>query len=157
NPAVAMVLGHDGLLYGVTISGGANPCAGSQCGTVFKIDTAGNFTNIYDFPESGTDGFRPLAGLFAGSDGFFYGTAAVCGVKGCHGTVFQMASAGPETIRHPFRGLTEGGDPAGSVVRSANGTLFGTTANLGGADAHCVAGCGTLFSLDTGGTLTTMH
>jgi uncharacterized repeat protein (TIGR03803 family) len=154
-PNFNMILGNDGLLYGIAISGGVNPCAGSECGTAWKIDTQGNFTDIHDFPESGADPFRPLGGLILGADGFYYGTTEV-GASTNFGTVFRMDSLGNLTVLHTFD-FTDGGAPAGSLAQGADGTLYGNTANAGGSDARCTAGCGTLFSLDSGGTLTTLH
>ena len=158
-PNFNMVLGADGLLYGIAISGGANPCAGSECGTAWKIDTTGNFTDIHDFPVSATDPFRPLGGLILGNDGFYYGSTELGGMvpsPNTYGAVYRMDSLGNVTVLHAFD-FTDGDAPAGALARGADGTLYGVTANAGGSDARCTAGCGTLFSLDTAGTLTTLH
>ena len=50
-----LVLGTNGLLYGLTPYGGTN---GNQ-GTAFEVATDGSFTNLYSF--DGTNGAQPFA------------------------------------------------------------------------------------------------
>ena len=55
------------------------------------------------------------------------------------------------TTLHHFRGGSEGADPYAGVIRAADGNLYGTTVSGGAFDS------GTIFKLDTSGTLTTLH
>jgi uncharacterized repeat protein (TIGR03803 family) len=53
---------------------------------------------------------------------------------------------------------TDGEHPVGSLVQGLDGNFYGTTAE-GGADTSCNfgSGCGTVFKITPGGTLTTLH
>jgi uncharacterized repeat protein (TIGR03803 family) len=81
-----------GNLYGTTVSYGAY-----GCGTVFKLDTAGNETVLYTF-TGGADGAVPTAGVVLDGQGNLYGTTAYGGgsgtclygtIDGC-GVVFKL-------------------------------------------------------------------
>jgi uncharacterized repeat protein (TIGR03803 family) len=86
----------DGTLYGTTADGGAYRCTrGSECGTIFAVDTSGDETVVHDF-SGPPDGATPYAGLTY-ADGTLYGTtedggsgACVSYDPGC-GTVFSVA------------------------------------------------------------------
>jgi uncharacterized repeat protein (TIGR03803 family) len=77
-----------GSLYGMTQLGGTYPCAGSGCGVVFKLDTAGKETVLHNF-SGGKDGNNPLAGLTMDAAGVLYGSASAGGAHG-NGTVFEI-------------------------------------------------------------------
>jgi uncharacterized repeat protein (TIGR03803 family) len=112
-PFSSLLQATDGDFYGTTTAGGNAACyviaAGENfstyigCGTVFKMDTAGNVSALYSFNGSPSDGSNPFSALIQGRDGYFYGTtrwggSAVCSYTtngGC-GTVFRLAGpAGP--------------------------------------------------------------
>ena len=77
-----MVLDKLGNLYGTTVSYGAY-----GCGTVFKLDTAGNETVLYTF-TGGADGANPYAGLVLDAQGNIYGTTPHGGSGTClYGTI----------------------------------------------------------------------
>ena len=158
-PNVAMVRGPDGLLYGITLSGGTGSCS-SQCGTVYQLDPAGGFLTIYNFPQSADDAFRPLDQLSLGGDGLLYGSTLLGGTAPANfGTVYSIDTSGTLSVLHEFDiDANDGWDPIGGVVRAADGTLYGTTNNGGtSADPHCSGtGCGTLFSL-VSPTFTPLH
>jgi uncharacterized repeat protein (TIGR03803 family) len=113
----------------------------------------------------GSDGENPFGGLLEDSAGNFYGTTtsgggAGCGGSGC-GTVFRIASDGPESILYAFRGGTDGAAPWSSLVEDANGNLYGTTTS-GGQTRPCKhdkqsGGCGTVFKLAPDGTETVLY
>lgn len=70
-PRSGMVLGADGLLYGVTERGGA--CA--DCGTIYSLDPAtGRYSTLHAFKTAGPGGRKPY-GLVKGDDGALYGHA----------------------------------------------------------------------------------
>ena len=97
----------------------------------------------------GPDGAGPLSGVIAGKGRAFYG-ATVFGGKIGAGTVFKMAprkSGYSEKVLYSFSGGADGNHPQG-VVADKNGALYGGT--LGGGNAQCFAGCGTVFKLTPG-------
>ncbi|MGC9950576.1 MAG: choice-of-anchor tandem repeat GloVer-containing protein [Bryobacteraceae bacterium] len=133
-------------LYGTTSSGGT---AGG--GTVFKLDTSGNETVLYNF-TGGADGGSPSAGVIRDAAGNLYGTTFFGG--GSHsnaGVVFKVDPSGLETVLHTFTGGADGGRPAAGVVRDPAGNLYGT-AEWGGAGGH-----GVVYKLDTAGREKVLH
>jgi uncharacterized repeat protein (TIGR03803 family) len=68
-PYAGVIRDSAGNFYGTTYEGGAY-----NAGTVYKLDTAGNFTLLYNFTD-GSDGGYPQAGLVMDSAGNLYGTA----------------------------------------------------------------------------------
>jgi uncharacterized repeat protein (TIGR03803 family) len=163
-PSGALVQATDGNFYGTTGGGGAN-----NGGTVFKITQAGTLTTLYSFcaQQICTDGQNPN-GLVLAADGNFYGTTLYgganttdCGVIGC-GTVFKITAGGTLTTLYSFcsqTGCTDGEFPrARRLVQATDGNFYGTT-SWGGARGDCSGsgGCGTVFKITTGGTLTTLY
>ncbi|MGA2369836.1 MAG: choice-of-anchor tandem repeat GloVer-containing protein [Candidatus Korobacteraceae bacterium] len=71
-----LMFGADGNLWGTTAGGGTN-----DQGTIFKITTAGTYTDVYNF-EGEMQGGVPYAGLIQDSEGNFYGTIGG-GIMGC--------------------------------------------------------------------------
>jgi uncharacterized repeat protein (TIGR03803 family) len=143
-PLDRLVQGADGLLYGVTAYGGF-----SNNGTLFKVDTSGNFTSLYSFTGS-LDGARPERALVQGTDGSFYGTAANGGAYG-FGTAYKIDSSGNFTPLHSFAAGTDGAIPLGSLVQGADGNFFGTT---GGGGTY---GFGTVFKMDSSGNVNVLY
>ena len=141
-----------GNLYGATLNGGAHNCdLLVGCGTVFKLDAAGNKTVLYMFPGSAV-GSLPY-GLIRDANGNFYGTTPWGGGGGCLdcGTVFKLDSAHKETVLHGFAGGADGSLPYAGVVRDSAGNVFGTTYQ-GGAFKE-----GTVFKVDSTGKETVLH
>jgi uncharacterized repeat protein (TIGR03803 family) len=168
NPAAALIQASDGFFYGTTLFGGNPTCKVSSysgCGTIFKIDSAGNFTTMHQF-SGGSEGGLPFSALIQGSDDDFYGTAFAGGDPSCTatfspldfppytgcGTVFKMDSAGNVNALHEFvGGPTDGSNPFASLVEGTDGFLYGTTL-YGGTSPLCpsatnTGGCGTIFRL----------
>jgi uncharacterized repeat protein (TIGR03803 family) len=215
-PEAALVQATNGNFYGITPGGGAN-CAPDGCGTVFEITPAGVLTTLYSlcaklfcadgaYPEgltlatdgnfygtsgggagnygmvlkitpAGTpttlysfctqtncsDGRNPEAGVVQATDGNFYGTTFYGGTTTCFsgygcGTVFRVTPGGTLTTLHTFQGYpTDGDSPESTLVQATNGNFYGTTANGGASDACGAYGCGTVFTITSSGTLTTLH
>jgi uncharacterized repeat protein (TIGR03803 family) len=136
-PLGRLVEGADGKFYGTTFSGGA-----SNLGTVFQITTNGVFTNLVSFV--GTNGAGPFSGLLQGTDGKFYGTTeqgyGPGGDTNGYGTIFQITTNGILTTLVSFDGLN-GAYPLAGLVRTTDGSFYGTTGN-GGTDGY-----GTIFRL----------
>lgn len=132
-PEAALILGADGNMYGATLFGGSTTCVGGAqwqgCGTVFKIDTAGNFTPLHSF--SGPDGAYPTT-LMQASDGYFYGTTESGGDTACTGrygpgcgTLFRMDSSGNVTVLYAFTGKSDGSWPESAPTQGTDGNLYG--------------------------------
>jgi uncharacterized repeat protein (TIGR03803 family) len=124
----------NGTLYGTTHNGGGSGCGGQDCGTVFKITTAGQETVLHSFGASG-DGINPSAGLTK-SGKVLYGTTT-SGGAGSDGTVFKITTAGAESVVHSFVGA-DGANPYAALT-NVRGALYGTS-SAGGAAGH-----GTVF------------
>jgi uncharacterized repeat protein (TIGR03803 family) len=103
SPLGALSEGKDGLLYGMTYSGGSN-----GVGAIFKLARDGtNYSVWRGFLSSGGDGQNPRGRLSLGSDGAFYGTTWNGGQSGAW-TVFQIYP--PETP--DMLGAVESGNTA---------------------------------------------
>lgn len=138
-----------GNLYGTASDGGF-----WDLGVVFKVDPSGQETVLYNFEGAsagGTDGAGPNGPLVRDADGNLYGTTVGGGAAYNFGTVFELDTAGNETILYSFTGDSNGGRPAGSLIRDSAGNLYGATTD-GGTE-----GAGTLFKLDTAGKLTVLY
>lgn len=149
-PDAGLVLGSDGNFYGTTFWGGSK-----NQGTVFKISPSGSLTTLYSFCALANcaDGANPHAGLAQGTDGNFYGTAAVGGSANS-GVAFKITPSGALTTLYSFCSLAncdDGAFPKGGLLES-NGNFYGTTSNGG---VHQTGG--TVFQLTSGGELTTLH
>lgn len=108
-------------------------------------------TILHSFHNNGKDGTKPRAGLIRDAKGNLYGTTPSGGTYN-NGTVFELTPSGTETILHSFN--PNGGDgtgPFASVIRDAQGNLYGTTC-CGGAYLS-----GTAFKLTPSGTETILH
>jgi uncharacterized repeat protein (TIGR03803 family) len=164
-PGAALVQSTDGNFYGTTLYGGNDGCGNpDDCGTVFKITPSGVLTTIHNFcMQSGCpDGAYP-AGLVQATDGNFYGTTSGGGVN--HGgTVFKITQGGTLTTIYSFCSqssscCTDGDGPEAALVQGTDGDFYGTTIAGGIRGGSCTNpyGCGTVFKITPGGTLTTLH
>jgi uncharacterized repeat protein (TIGR03803 family) len=165
-PYAGVIQASDGNFYGTTYHGGAN----GDYGTVFRITPDGTLTTLYSFCSQSdcTDGERPAASLIQATDGNLYGTTTyggangyICG-EGC-GTVFEITPSGTLTTLYSFcsqAGCLDGADPYAALIQGTDGNFYGITVE-GGANSCIVGttnyGCGTLFRIAPGGTLTTLY
>jgi uncharacterized repeat protein (TIGR03803 family) len=156
-PAAALLRDSSGNLYGTTYQGGT-----SYQGTVFKVDTTGTETVLYNF-TLGTDGGYPVGSLIQDAAGNLYGTTMEGGNLNCGfhgfgcGVVFELDAAGHETVLHSFTNAPDGAYPEANLIMDAAGALYGTTRG-GGAANNCGSdGCGTVFKLDVAGKETVLH
>ena len=142
-PVGQLVQAYDGNFYGVTYEGGLY-----NQGTVFKITPKGVYTLLHSFHYASPsfDGALPLAGLTLGNDGNLYGVTPVGGLNSDTGTIFEITTAGVETVIHNFctvTGCVDGFYPQTPLVQHTNGTFYGSTSgnSLGG---------GVFYSFNTG-------
>ena len=137
-----MVQDSAGNLYGTTLYGGLD-----DRGTVFKIDSLGNETVLYNFSRSApANGLEPVGGLFRDPEGAIYGTTVGGGEYG-YGTIFKLDTSNNLTVLHSFDLASAGRYPSTRLV-PINGTLYGTTEVF-----NCIeiieGGCGVIYSLNS--------
>jgi uncharacterized repeat protein (TIGR03803 family) len=142
--SIAVQSSPTGMSCSVTNGTGTMPA-----GTVTNVQiTCG--TVLHSFGGSG-DGSSPYGNLIQGADGNLYGVTASGGANG-KGTVFEITTAGVETVLYSFgASASDGANPYGSLIQASDGNLYGMT-ELGGA-----YGQGTVFQITTGGIETVIH
>jgi uncharacterized repeat protein (TIGR03803 family) len=167
NPGSGLVRDSSGNLYGTTFTGGGSGCnAGTGCGTVFEITSAGNEEVLYSFTGN-ADGASPSASLILDAAGNLYGTTPyggnfgkACASLGC-GVVFKVTPAGQEVVLYTFVGGADGQSPMSSLVRDGKGNLYGTTSTGGDVgNVWCRVqqnGCGVVFELTAKGALRALY
>jgi len=142
-----------GAFYGTTVNGGDACVQAVGCGTVFMLTPPANGqtnwseTILHAF-ANGTDGAIPAGNVVGDSAGNIYGTTPAGGNDDAYGIVFELSPPGPggtnwtETLLHVFTGTpSDGAGPYAGLIRTADGTLYGTTE---GGGTH---GGGTAFRL----------
>jgi len=140
-PYAGVILDKSGILYGTTAFGGA-----FNAGTIYEVNTVtSQETVLHSFVAgSTTDGSLPYAGLIEDAKGNLYGTTLEGGDISCEegegcGVVFKFdAMTGKETVLYTFTGNPDGERPEASLIRDAEGNLYGTTSAGGPADAGTV-------------------
>ncbi|MGB9434072.1 MAG: choice-of-anchor tandem repeat GloVer-containing protein [Candidatus Acidiferrum sp.] len=168
SPYGDLLLDAEGNLYGTAVAGAdtSGTCSNVGgflgCGTVYKLDRTGKFNVLHSF--KGTDGAGPNGFLVRDHEGSLYGMTfyggglSACSGLGC-GVVFKLDCSGKLTVLYSFTGGADGAAPGASVIRDADGNLYGTT-NLGGAVNGSLCGgvgCGVVFKLDATGKETVLH
>jgi uncharacterized repeat protein (TIGR03803 family) len=176
-PWASLIQTSGGTFYGTTVSGGDLSCYGyfgQGCGTAFNMDAEGNLIVLHSF--TGPEGEIPSAPLILGSDSNFYGTTEFGGGSsnclisgqstpaGC-GTAFKMDSLGNISTLYAFSSFSnpEGVAPTAPLLQAIDSNFYGTT--LEGGDTSCsgsygpspTTGCGSIFMLDSSGSLTVLH
>lgn len=154
-----LLMDKAGNLYGTTWEGGTSTNCGQRgCGTIFKIDTSGNETVLYNFASSSSSDGEGPASLLMDSSGDFFGvslyggTSANCSqfvtpFAGC-GTFFKLDSAGHESVLYSFKGAPSGdGSVPTGLVMSSSGNFYGTTSAGGVICSGVNSGCGTVFKI----------
>jgi uncharacterized repeat protein (TIGR03803 family) len=136
-----------GNLYGTTDGSGK-----FGDGTVFKVDTNGAETILYNFGSYSGDGTLPSGALIRDAAGNLYGTTQSGGTLGL-GTVFKVDTTGKETLLHSFAGGTKDGEVPflAGLVRDSKGNLYGAT-NEGGRFSF-----GTVFKVAPSGKEILLH
>src|SRR5271155_6207685 len=79
----------------------------TNTGTIFKIDTSGNYSLLFSFPSPQQDGSEPVGRLLLHSTGNIYGVTC-CGGTNDYGVLFSLTPAGEQTVLHKITG--GGGD-----------------------------------------------
>jgi uncharacterized repeat protein (TIGR03803 family) len=159
-PYGSLVRGSDGVLYGVTVTGGPYH---RFFGTVFRVNGDGTgFATIHNF--DGPGGSEPMSRLIEGSDGALYGMTqqggkyirdpggADPGFLG-YGVVFKLNRDGTGfTKLHDFDSTNGDSPDHGALVQASDGALYGTTWAGGAYDR------GVIFKINRDGTgFTKLH
>jgi uncharacterized repeat protein (TIGR03803 family) len=150
-PYASLVLDAKGNLYGTTYEGGDLSCEPHGCGTVFKVDPAGNESVLYSFTGTYPDyGYNPVGGLVRDKSGNLYGTTSYGGTASYHGNVFKLSPTGEITNLYSFTGSTGDGDwPDSNLTLDGKGNLYGATSY--GGSPNCYVGCGVVFKVTPDG------
>jgi len=147
-PASSLAL-YKNVLYGVTTEGGRY-----GWGTVFAVDIkARTETVLYSF-KGEHDGGTPVGGLALDGKGNLYGTASVGGStrgNASNGVVFKLNIKSLHySVVHTFTGA-DGSQPIAALIPDGQGNFYGTTF-AGGTQGY-----GTVFQLNSAGSLTTLY
>lgn len=136
-PDGSLLIASNGLMYGLTLNGGAN-----FGGTIFEFNPSINaITKLFDFNGSVT-GSRPRGSLIEAADGSLYGLTEEGGANNL-GTLFEFeVSTAAFTNHYDFDGAN-GEAPFGSLYEANNGMLYGLTSEGG-----MIQSFGVLFEFD---------
>ncbi|WP_109831304.1 choice-of-anchor tandem repeat GloVer-containing protein [Reichenbachiella versicolor] len=143
NPEGSLILASDGLLYGITNTGGAN-----NDGVIFSYNTGDDiFQVIHHFDAANSP--NPAGTLLEGSDGKLYG---ITRPPSGSATIFSFD---PDTkVVAQLYELTgnDGSNPRSSLIEGSGGLLYGATASGGSSSL------GVLFGFNTtNNTYTKLH
>ena len=150
-----VIQARDGRLYGTSSGGLVSGIGMPFFGYVFRVEADATLTVFHRFEPP--DLASPVAELVEIDDGSLYGTtqrglaSIPPGIppppSTTHGTIFRVDPAsGAFTTRYSFSG-PDGSSPVAPLIQGTDGLIYGTT-SAGG-----MHGLGTVFSLDSVGTL----
>lgn len=132
-PTGSLIESSDGLLYGVTNSGGID-----AAGVIFKFNPEdGSYTKLRDFS---TEGRKPFQGFIAVNDKF-YGMTSQGGTND-DGVIYEYSPADNSVVTLHNFSMAEGATPLGVLTAATNGKLYGMTLT-GGANSN-----GVIFEFD---------
>jgi uncharacterized repeat protein (TIGR03803 family) len=95
-PVGGLVLASDGNFYGTT----SMATGTSGCGTIFRVNSSGSFTNQFTFPSDGSMGCNPLVTLNQHTNGMLYGDTLAGGVgNNNHGVFFSFNASLPAFVK----------------------------------------------------------
>jgi len=130
-PQGSVVQGKAGNLYGTT--GG---CGSNKYGTIWKVSKTGKETILHNFAGGSGDGCYPVAGVTRDRKANLYSVTGECGANG-YGALYKLSAKGKLTLLHSFD-QSDGDYPAGEVLRTDEGALFGTVLQGGDYNAGTV-------------------
>jgi uncharacterized repeat protein (TIGR03803 family) len=147
---VALILGSDGDLYGVTWGGGS-----TGVGTVFRMTIGGKLTTLYSFSAASGGGLYPQ-GLVQASNGNLFGATVDGDTGGPYGSgaLFEVTPTGGFRVLYTFcsqEGCTDGANPYSAPIQGSNGNFYGTTYYGGSANY------GVLYELTDAGSYKVLY
>jgi uncharacterized repeat protein (TIGR03803 family) len=149
--AAASLLDVNGTMYSATEFGGG----GHGQGSVYSVTASGSGKLLHHFTYKEGDGEAAAAGLID-VKGLLYGTLSSGGPH-YSGTIFSITTTGTVKRVYSFAGRPDGAYPRARLI-NVDGTLYGTTVDGGNrCSSQSNAGCGTVFSVTTGGTEQVLH
>lgn len=132
NPYGALLQATDGMLYGMTYTGGAN-----DMGVLFQFNPVNNAFAVKINFDGTAQGQNPYGSLMQATDGKLYGMTKVGGSTG-NGVIFQYnIQTSILTKVFDFDIVTTGGRPNGTLTQAADGMLYGLNQE-GGASSNGV-------------------
>ena len=138
-PFGPLFLGKDNALYGTTRE---NESGGAP--SVFRIDTAGNFSVVASLP-----GTEPVGGVIQAKNGDFYGTGDGGPSKG---SLFRVSGKGKVTVLNRFDGA-DGIGPRYQFTPFGDGFFYSNALEGGLLDPQG----GSIFRIDATGELRVLH
>jgi uncharacterized repeat protein (TIGR03803 family) len=108
-----------------------------------------DFTILHTF-TGGAGGSNPYAGVIRPHNGTLYGTTLTGGSHD-NGVIYKQSATGTYTVLYTFTGGADGGFPNAGVIRTHDGTLYGTT-TFGGAHDN-----GGVYKLSAAGVYTVLY
>lgn len=126
--ATELIFGSDGSLYGGIGAAPATGFTGAKSGSIFRITTAGVFSNLFTF--NFTNGFDLVNRLVLAADGSLYGASSGMIINGLKGAIFHISTNGVLTTLMTFQGSNEIG-PSSPLVQANDGNLYGTGGMFG--------------------------
>jgi uncharacterized repeat protein (TIGR03803 family) len=127
-PYGSLMLASDGMLYGMTSSGGAN-----GMGVIFQYNpTTNTYTKKFDF-DAIANGSNPYGSLMQASDGMLYGMTSQGGANAAGVLFHYNLTTNTYTKKFDFDGTANGSFPNGALMQAADGMLYGMT-RYGGAN-----------------------
>ena len=155
--AASLVEGSDGDLYMPLWTGPQVIQSDGATGAIGDLNPISGAFFSYPFPADGSKGAVPDGPLAEGPDGQYYGVTRNHALA--HLMAFKVSSTGTITPLHSFTDTANGGLAQSALIVGSDDNLYGTTLEGGatGAAGCSPTGCGTIFQLTPGGTLTTLH
>ena len=130
SPVSPLVQASNGDFYGMSLSGGVN-----GDGNVFRITSAGVFTDLLDFADEEISPESPYGNLVIGTDNkTFYGVSYAGGAD-ADGTFFSFVdngTTGTATLQYSFAGKSNAGKPQAGLILGSDGNFYGTSEAAGG-------------------------
>ena len=120
-PSGSVTQDKAGTFYGTT-----EYCGSSKAGTIWEVSKTGKETILHNFAGGTSDGCNPAAGVTRDPKGNLYGVTYGCGANG-DGALYELSAGGTLSLLYSFGGSDASSGPIGEVLRTAKGTLFGTT------------------------------
>jgi uncharacterized repeat protein (TIGR03803 family) len=150
-PYAGLVEGTNGMLYGLTFTGGYQ--TSNTYNAAFAISKDGlTFTPLVILSTTNSFGINPCASLLPASDGLLYGTMRRGGTNNA-GTLFSLSQDG--TVYNALTNFSTNTGvnwPQGRLLEGGDGALYGTS--FGGG----TNGLGAVFKINKDGSgLTVLH